>query len=312
MNVLMFVMTMLMLLALMTYSRLDAFRSSQVFQSIFKYYMEVDERGYFNLKADPMYEGIKVNTKEGKGGGGPKAEGSPRLGIALLVDQKQRESKPKEWTQTKLLLKNLIETLYKDQPFYKEAIEKRPSLPDELINAITHAADALPKDKKITNASDLANLKLADPELDQILYKILQGATYKDINGKRTTENDEEVVEPEVDQSQADESLANEGTEYKSVKGYFSLLDYVTTNSTPKIRVYLAPRAVLQSIFIKPEIVQSIIDERKQLYRQVIKGADPKELTTTFKDRYDRDKEPGVAEESLNFTVTKTNPKTYE
>lgn len=314
MNVLIFVMTMLMLLALMTYSRLDAFRSSQVFQSIFKHYMEIDERGYFNVKAMPFYEDIKVKTKAGKTGG--KAEGSPRVSVSLLLDKTQRESKSKEWLQTKHLLKNLISTLYDDQPFYKKAIEKRPSLPDDLMNAMTQAIDELPKEKRLKTAADLANLKLVDPELDQILYKILQGAAYKEIipTKEKTPllQPTKESVESEVDRSQADEGLESETGEFKSIEGYYSLLDFITASPTSKVRVFLAPKEVLESIFPNQQIVDSIISDRKQLYRQAINGAETKDLEATFKNQYERYRDPTISDESLSFAISKTNPKNYE
>lgn len=312
MNVLIFVMTLLMLLALMTYSRLDIYRSSQVFQSIFKYYMENDERGYFNIKAQPIYDSIKVKTKEGKPGG-PKAEGSPRLGIQLLLDKAQRESKVNEWNQTRVLLKNLLNSLYEKQPFYREAMDKRYTMVDDLIQAITEAVDELPKEKKLKTAADLANLKLADPELNMLLYKILQGGSYRNINVPKEPEAKSllaERVESEIDQD--DQALSSEASEYKSIEGYYSLLDFVTSTSAPKIRVFLAPREVLEAVFPSPEIVDNILAERKQFYRQAVNGGDTKELSETFRQAFERYKEQNVSDESLNFTVTKTNPKNYE
>lgn len=316
MNVLIFVMTLLMLLALMTYARLETFRNSQVFQIIFKDYMEKDERGYFNSKAHAVYTSIKVNTNEGNKGANAKAEGNPRLGILLLMDKSLRESKPQEWNQTKILLKNLLEVLYGQQPFYRQAIKKRYTIADDLINAITETADGLPKEKKLKTAADLANLKLEDPELNIFLYKILQGAAYREINGGGISEITPPIEagneEPEVDQSQEDSGVANEALEYKSIEGYYSLLDFITATSMPKVRVFLAPREILQSIFHDKQVVDMIIQSRKQYYRQVVNGADPKELSDGFKNEFERYKDSSVDDTSLNFTVTKTNPKYYE
>lgn len=318
MNVLIFVMTMLMLLALMTYSRLDVYRSSQVFQTVFKYYMETDERGYFNVKAQPMYDSIKVQTKTGKPGS-KTAEGNPRISIELLLDGKKRtdKDKDKEWIQTRVLLKNLINTLYENQPFYKKALEKRPSLQDDLINSITQAIDKLDKDHKLKTAADLANLKLEDPELDQILYKILQGGAYKEIPPEKKQEpvrilETPVTVEAEIDQSQADPSLKDEDKEFKSIEGYYSLLDFITAKKSPKVRVYLAPREVLQSIFPNKETVDAIIAERKQLYQQARADGDTKELAESFKNQFERYKDPSIDSASLSFDVSKTDPKKYE
>ena len=310
MNVLIFVMTMLMLLALLTFARLDSYRSSQVFQTIFKYYMEKDERGYYNLKAQQIYDKIKVSTSTKDGKPAPKAEGSPRIGIALLFDKKKREDNPKGWLQTQTLLKNLISTLYGEQPFYQKAIEEHNTIVDELIAAITRTVDALETDKKPKSAAGLANLKLNDPKLDQFLYKMLQGSTYLDITSTNSNEKAKEQIESDVDAGDAD--TANASAEFTSPEGYYSLLDFVTAKSDPKVRVYLAPKEVLQSIYHDSQTVDAIITERNKLYKQAIAGTDPKDLTTTFKDQFDRQKDSGIDESSLNYTVTKTNPKYYE
>jgi len=314
MNILIFVMTMLMLLALMTYARLDSFRSSQAFQTIFQYYMENKERAYFNLQAESTYKSIVVSTKEGGAKAGPKAEGSPRIGIALLIDKTQREAKPKEWLQTQVLLKNLIISLYKDQPFFKSAIAERSSLPDDLIAAITQASDALPKEKKLKSADDLANLHLTDPQLDQLLYKLLHGIPSELITPMKKKKEKIEEEKPVVDPGKGDSTKEDEKEEFNSIKGYYSLLDFVTTKSTPKVRVYLARKEVLNAIFHDPKIVESLLTERKELYKQTKDKSDIeiKELTTTFKDHFNRLKDSSIDDNSLNYTVTKTNPKDYE
>lgn len=315
MNVLIFVMTMLLLLAAMTYARLDTFRGSQAFQTVFKDYMEKEERELFNVQAKPTYDSITVNTGNGGGKSNPKVEGSPRLGIALLLDKTKRESKSKEWDQTRLLLKNLIETLYAKQPFYQAAVEKRPSLPDDLINAITHAIDELPKEKKLKKPEDLANLKLDDPELDLILYKILQESPSQKIVPEKNTilKNDVQAsVEPEIDISQSDPNIAEDGQEHRSIEGHFSLLDFLTEKGEPKIRVYLAPREVLEAIFHNPQTVDAIITTRRQLHNQARGKGDTKELSASFKDQFERSKDPSVDAASLSFDVTTTNPKNYE
>lgn len=312
MNVLIFVMTMLMLLALMTYARLDSYRNSQTLQIIFKYYMENDERGYINLQAEPTYDSIKVATKSEKDKNNePKADGSPRIGIQLLIDKTKRDAQPKEWLQTQILLKNLIVSLYKDQPFFKSAMVERPSLPDDLIADIIRAADALPEDQKLQSAKELANLRLDDPKLDQIFYKILHGIPYKKIEPKKNEDLNSEA-ESTVETDQTDMAPKKGESDFESTKGYYSLLDYITTDSPPKIRIYLAPRNVLNAIFHDPNVVDAIIKQRKQLYRQALKDEDNKELSETFKTHFDNLKDSAIDTNSLSYKVSKTNPKDYE
>lgn len=317
MNVLIFVMTMLMLLSLMTYARFESYRNSQAFQIIFKHYMQEEERGYINLQAEKTYKSITVTEKEGKAAA--KIDASPRIGIGLFFDKK-RDSKTKEWEQTKILFKNLVRVLYEKQPFYTQIEQERPSFIDDLIKAITHSVDNVATEKKLSSPTDLANLKLDDPLLDKVLYKMLHGAFYKSVitNTPEPTKallNNEKSDEVEAETSIDDDDQSTEIAEFKSPEGYYSLLDFVTSSSKPKIRVYLASKEVLQTIFPDPATVDAIIEERQRLYRQAIsdsEGNDTKQLDETFKNQFQRMKDPTIDDETLNFSVSKTNPKYYQ
>ncbi|MEI8364846.1 MAG: hypothetical protein WCF65_00350 [Parachlamydiaceae bacterium] len=317
MNVLIFVVTMLMLLALMTYARLDSYRSSQVFQIIFNRYMETDERGYINLPAKKVYNSIQVTTKEGAKEGakeGKKAAGIARIGILQLLNQSKRDEKPKEWLQTQILLKNLMMSLYKNQPFFKKALETNPVLVDELIAAITRAIDALPANQQSKEAKELANLTLPDSQLNQILYKVLQGAPCEEssLTNDKKKKNQSVKNENPTDKSQSEPSLENETDEFQSTEGYCSLLDFVSGESTPKVRIFVAPREVLNAIFHDPQVVDEIIAERQELYKLAIGDAKIEDLNTAFKDRFDRLKDSSIDSTSLSYEVSKTNPRDYK
>lgn len=310
MNVLIFVMTMLMLLSIMTYARLESYRSSQAFQIVFKHYMQEDETGYLNVKAKQTYKNINVSEKNGKPS--PKINASPRIGIDFLYD-KTRESNSKQWEQTKVLLKNLMRTLYEKHPFFKELEQKRPAFLDELLQAITKTIDTLSPEKKPKTAADLANLKLSDPELDQLLYKMLHGAFYKNILADQRSKDlkkEEKVTEADFETSIDDDDLSTEVAEFKSPEGYYSLLDFITSSKSP-IRVFLASKEVLESIFHDPGTVEAILEERENLYRQALAEGDIKALNETFKNQFQSKKDPKIDEESLNFSISKVNPKYY-
>ena len=166
MNVLIFVMTMLMLLSLMTYARLNLYRKMAIYEIFFNNYMKNDERAYMNAAMETQYKKTKGSTKDKKDkNNAPKINATARLSLILLTDKNMREKKPKEWEQTKLLLKNLIRGLYRDEPFFKEASRRNPHFDDDLITALVQTVDALPEKKKIKKATDLANLTLADKDL---------------------------------------------------------------------------------------------------------------------------------------------------
>lgn len=311
MNVLIFVMTMMMLLSVMTYAKLETFRRSQAFQVIYEDYMQNKERGYINARAEVLYDDITLKTKDGKQA--PKINASPRIGIKLFTDDARRE-KGDEWAQTIILFKNLVNVLYGDQPFYKEIAKDRPSFIDDIINELTQAVDKMDKAAKPKKASDLANIKLSDAQLDRALYLMLRGAPYNGIGSPDHSDADKKEESAPVDiepdaQSPADgDQAASEGEEHVSPQGYYSLLDFVTLSSKPKIRVFLARKEVLQSIFPDQGAVQSILDERYRLYRQAVNGEDVKELETKFKNEFEKMKDPLISSETLNFAVSKTRP----
>lgn len=312
MNVLIFVMTMLMLLTLMTYAKLETYRSSQVFQVLFEHYMQKDERGYINLAAEDTYNAIKkvakkTETEPVEETPKPKAEGNARLSLALLKDKSKRDSNPQEWQQAKHILKNLMSILYKDQQFYKEIETERPQFLDELIAALTQAADDVPKEKKWKKTSDIGNLTLGDEKLNNVLYFMLKGAPYKEVvkEGFSVSTEAPASIEENGEPAQAEPST----DEYESPKGYFSLLDFVTFAPNQKIRVYLAPKEVLRAVFPNENIVDDILSERQNLYNQARSGEDQTLLTKTFQSRFDASHDPAIGSDILNYAVTKSRPK---
>lgn len=316
MNVLIFVTTMLMLLALLTYARLETYRGSQVFHLLFEHYMQKDERGYVNMVAEKVYDSTKGSTKESKGSG-QKVAASPRVVLAVLFKKKEGDQAPQEVSSVTALLKNLMMTLYADQPFYKQILEQRPSFLDEIIAGLTHSVDQLPEERKLKKAVDLANLSLGDDQLDDVFYKMLHGAEYKDVNQEDSidylVEKPKEEVESDEDASDA-ATIEKEAEEHQSPKGYYSLLDFITLQPLHKVRIYLAPKEVLKAIYRDDGIVEDIIKKRKELYNesQLADEEGVKSLGESFKNQFQNRQDPAVHDDILDFTVTKTNPKKYE
>jgi hypothetical protein len=318
MNVLIFVTTMLMLLSVMTYARFESYRNSHAFQLIFKDYMEEKERGEINKQADRVYRDIKVKEKEeGKEGQkkNSRIDASPRIAIGLLFDR-SRDNQQKDWEQTKILLKNLIITLYEHQPFYQKIEAGRAGFVDDLIASITQEIDKLPKEKELKKTGDLANLLLPDPVLNELLYKILHGAFYMDDPHKLVEQVDpltgDAIAEEEIPTTDNEVEPGKNTEEFKSPQGYYSLLDYVTGRKKQKIRVYLAPRNVLLAVFKKDAgVVDNIIDERERLFHLADNADQMEHLNETFKSQFESRRDSAIDEESLNFSVSKTNPKYY-
>ena len=286
----------------MTYAKLDAYRNSQVFQMIFKYYIENEERGYVNLLASNAYNVIFKEKSDNKEPSREKTKGSSKLSIVSLINKDKRGSNPKEFIQTKIILKNLIDVLYGQEVFFKKIVDERPFIIDELIEAIVQAVDELPEKQKLKSAKDLASLSLVDNDLNYLLYKLLQGTPYKIVIDKEQNQENLGIQELEEGDEREDKT---------SIKGYYSLLDFINGKEFP-VRIFLASKELLRAIFNDPFVVENIMRTRKELYRELMNGGDSKPLSEKFKVTFNSLKDPSITDESLSYTLSKTNPKGYE
>lgn len=316
MNVLIFVTTVLMLLALITYARLETYRGSQIFHLLFEHYMQKDERGYTNMVAEKVYDSTKGSTKQSKNSG-QKVAASPRVVLGVLLRKTEREQAPQEVTSVTALLKNLMMTLYADQPFYHQIAMQRPSFLDEIVAGLEHAVDQLSDEHKPKKAVDLANISLGDDQLDDVFYKMLHGAAYKEVNHLQEVhhliEGTKEEVESDEDASDAN-TIEKEAEEHHSPKGYYSLLDFVTLQPLHKVRIYLASKEVLKAIYRDDALVEDLIRKRNELYHeaQLADEEGVKSMSESFQNEFQNRHDPAVHDDILDYTITKTNPKKYE
>jgi hypothetical protein len=295
MNILLFVMTFLMVLSLMSYARWQTYRSFSGFKAEFEHYMKETERGFYNARAKKWYEETPATKKEGS----ENSHSSQAISRLTFYPILKRE---KDYPLFVELAKRLMRLLYGSQRFFKEAEEKDPNILDEILSQLTQIYQNLPKDKQITQASDLANLDLNNPELNDIFCKMLRGTP----RSLETTQLPSQETTEEETGSEAKE----DGEEYTSDTGYYSLLDYISMKNKPKIRVYLASRELLLAIYGDPAAVESIIQERNALYKQVADGGvKPPEATKIFQAALEGKSQFNAI---LDFGVTKTNPKQYE
>lgn len=318
MNVLLFSTSMILLLATLTYARLETYRSFSILQAEFNRYMALSERGAINTAAETWYETSVATKMPGKGSQQKgKKQALSRLSFIVFVDSRKQGTYTQEYPQLVALAKKLMLVLYKDQRFYQELEQKRPDFTTALLTSLM-LADQLPKDQKLTRAADLANLNLQDLELNDVFYKMLQGTMTPEEKAEQqrgtfggnpaficqlqdqTGEEDDDSVEP------------GKKEEVKSPQGYYSLLDFITLQDAVKVRVYLASRPLLMAIFEDPAVVNLLIETRCNLYNNVIKGAiTADQATQTLRTQF-LNQSKGFDETILDFNVTKTNPRNYE
>lgn len=292
MNILLFVMTFLMLLSLMSYARWETFRNFSGFKAEFEHYMRETERGFYNAQAVKWYDQTHATKQAGHDNASTNA--ISRLTLYPIL-YKQKDS-----FQFAEIAKRLMRLLYGSHHFFKEIQEKEPNFLDEIFARLIQVIQNLPKEQQITQASDLANLDLGDPTLNEVFCKMLKGSltVASQAQGQSSLEED----------TSADEKEA-EVDEYVSDKGYYSLLDYISMKNKPKLRIFLAPRELLLAIYGDPATVDAVIQERKTLYKLVNDGTKTaQEATTMFKSAFENRSTYTI----LDFTVSKTNPKQYE
>jgi|688.fasta_scaffold04572_16 hypothetical protein len=331
MNVLLFVTSLIMVMAAVTYARLETYRNFSVVQAEFKHFMDDTERGYINMAAEHWYATSSAK-KPPTNGGNPPVHSSPNvpqkpsspkgnrlLSFAYLIDPTKREKDPKKYAKIHLLAKKLIITLYKEQPFFKEMEQKKPDFVDGLLNALA-VIHNFPKKLKPQEAKDLANTDLGDPEYNNFLYKILQRTiTRPDKEIRESFSKEDRPARPlEEEEKGSDEEDSQDKEshepEYTSPKGFYSLLDYITLKDAQKIRIYLAPKKMLEAIFDDPKVVQTVIETRKEIYKQVKgkKGMDNSEASKIFKNKFAPLSDPNFDDTILDFDVTKTDPSKYD
>lgn len=286
MNVLLFVMSMLMLLVMITYGRLESFRNFAFVQVQFKEYMEHNEREFINQAAIDRYQTTPATRSEkSESDKREKSKASSKLSFNLFIDKEERDANQVQLETHLNVARSLIYYLYGDQDFYKELEAKRPNFVNEIFSALMTQSETLPKIKKV---KELATIDLKDPELNDAFTRMLKGAYEK----------------PPKDQEQRPTKLQT---------GYYSLLDFITVGKGKlQLRVFLASRQLLMAVFGNPATVDEIVRVRYQLYRNVVnKVLDANQATEEFKTLFGNSALPFVPEDFLDFGVSKTNPNPY-
>lgn len=301
MQILLFVLTILMLLGLMTYARLDSYLGFSYTRKYIETYMAKSEREFYNLRNIKWYDDTPATKKEKEEGERNHSPASSFLNILPLISKETKEANPVLYHQVRYVFKRLIDELYSNTRFYKEISSQREDFINEILDGIESAAGKLPKGQSITSGKDLANLDLGDKQLNEAFYFILKGT-------KR--ENSEKDAKDKIKQT-----LDSKDYEEKPVDdGYLSILDFITVNKgRPKLRVYLASRPTLMAIAGNKEIVDEIIEKRKELFKQVkSENVNADEASRQFEGLFSSRISSIVNNTLLDYSVTKTDPSSFE
>jgi hypothetical protein len=177
------------------------------------------------------------------------------------------------------LLKNLMISMYGNENFYLEAKEEVPDFEDRfLINLYERTKD---REKKVTRVKALATIELDDELQNYVRYKIFNG------NKSR------------YDKDSADEV------------GYYPLLQFTSiTKRKTLLSLWLAPKPLLMALFQNPDVVQEVIEARRDIYNDLRKDKNQSAVTTKENELRLRFSSSihDIDTQFIDFKVSRTRP----
>lgn len=277
---------MLMVLAVMTYAKLDSYRAQSVVRSELQTYMQQAERLPINQGAEKLYKDMVVNPK---GEQDSKAKTSGKISWEPLLYGKTDDP---QYMQIFALSRTLIDILCRDEEDYQKIIQERPTFFEEIIARLQRIVEALPEKKKIKSVKELANFTIGD-DLQTIFFVMLKGC--------RTTVQENAEPQAVEDEGAGAQEADDEGESDQDT----SLLNYISLNKKPLINVYLAAKPLLIAIYGSPEAAEHVIQIREALYRAHKAGMSAEEASAEFARQAQVSNWNGL----LEYKVTLTDPK---
>ncbi len=289
MNVLMYTMTMLLLLASITYTRIGSFRSHQLTENQFVHYLDTSTNIIADKIAEDRYTSIVTQPKKNDPNQ-PKKPKKPnpnqlafsKLSWSILLKVDERNQDPSKLKKITELTKKLVAQLFENQKTVQNMLEKNPDLIDRLILSLIQAVDKTSQTIKLTKLEELASLDLQDEELNLLRYELFKENRYSPdakINNKKKT---------------------------------YSLLDHLT-HRTGKTRIYLASKPLLKSIFNQEDaLIMQIIEKRNGFYNEVKSGRMTNVDATALFEEWIKKTYPYFDDNLFDCSVTKTDPKKHE
>lgn len=301
MNLLIFVLAILLVISSISYQSLDRYRLGAILRTNWDRFMRVEATCQYNQAVEEEWRELKKTTNEEETPSteptkeaekqepkaAPETEdvSNRKLNFRFLVNPDYLEKYPQEAQAMLSVVKNLIQLLYAQHPFYQQMVQERPDVLDELFSELRQKQGAPPK---INKAQRLFLLLPNDEKLQMLWYQLLKQNPLDPAVGVELGEN--------------------------SQCAQVSLLNYLNKgNSDSKtIRLYLAPRPILWAIFQNRENMQKVIEKRLELFREVSQEEKSAQMASA---EFKAFSEPLLTQEGLkpilNYRVSKTDPHYY-
>lgn len=288
---------LIMVIALITYSRLDLFIPRKAMEQQIVSFMSNTERSWMNANSQAYYDALHPTTKAANAGPRESSFGTGYISLRPLFGENEEMA-----GNTKAVLKSLLVELYAKQPFVTNEI-KKGSFPDaaslfsELIDAIAQAgrnrALYSVDDKNLTTEDQFFRLNVGS--LQSIFVNIVNGCSCQ-------VDDAEQVVKNGSDE---DEEGENESKAGVIPHNYCSLFTFANMLPYKQLSIYLAPEEVLMALYGNQQIVGEIMRTRTIANREYKKTKSPesKAALERFKSI------PAVIDSKfLDYNVTTTNP----
>ncbi|CDR34540.1 hypothetical protein [Criblamydia sequanensis] len=277
MQVLIYVTTLLMVFAILSYGKLESLKSFAILKGQSEVLRKETGR-YFSHKSEWFYDETTFSKEENALS--QESKNQPNK-ATRYINLSYLFKAPDEASEifVKNLLKDLIDKLYEGKSFYEEIKQNRPAFVEELLERLKEEVKEQNRNpqKKIKTIQQIANLDLKDQELANAFYHMLKGS-------------------PPVDGSIS--------------QGYPSLLDYITLHGNGKIRVWLVPKELLSVIFGDEAIAAEVQNIRKELHKDLVQGKKQKEeVFLSFKEACERRIRYDLPIDKFNFEASCQAPK---
>jgi hypothetical protein len=252
MNLLIYITALLLSLSALSYHSLQSFFTTSYSQALWDKELKEESSCRFNDSVETKYKklsktpsfqdedyGDEVDEKDKK----RNQDAAAGINFRFLVYEKTVEEHPTERDMMIEVAKNLITILYGEQEFFKIKTALRPDVVDALFEALIEGQYG---PKKPTDIKKLEKISMNDPLLREFYYAIIKSADLGPQGNKAV-------------------SLGKK----KLDCGSTSFADFLSNKSANKIRVFLAPSALLLALFQNEATVLSIIEMRKELHKEI-------------------------------------------
>lgn len=280
MNILPLVFTLILILSVLTIEKMDRFKNKVIIQNEYEQAINEGENLVFNLRQRRLYGESSISHRQ--------------LTFRPFIHKKLRDEKPEKYKQIRQITIDLIQVLYGHTKFYKKMEQKRPQFVSQLIDAIQDKCDQM-DEKCFKRIDDVARIKLDDPVLQEVFYRMLKGTI-----GKEESKKPENLS-----------ILGNEKT-YFPLLTYFSYEELTTKKGLDnKIKLGLAPRELLLAIYGNQDLVEKLISLRIELTAHLNKKLKKDEAMAKFQAEFDGKQKPGITD-ILDYEITTTEKRGRE